>query len=88
MPIHHLAGYDGATSDELRERRPITMFLDWEQGCGYEQFEHDWNRLLTCYDPWSLPMTRRHVFTPGMLTGFWVGRLFVRKIIYMSWLSR
>ena len=34
----------GATSDELRTK--TTMFLDWEQGCGYEQFEHDWNRLL------------------------------------------
>ncbi|KAF8520995.1 hypothetical protein JB92DRAFT_2828040 [Gautieria morchelliformis] len=46
---------------------PTTMFADWGQGCGSEQYEHDWIRLLTCYIPWMPPMIRRRVFTPGML---------------------
>ncbi|KAF8495008.1 hypothetical protein JB92DRAFT_2994785 [Gautieria morchelliformis] len=48
---------------------PTTMFADWGQGCGSEQYEHDWIRLLTCYIPWMPPMIRRRVFTPGMLKG-------------------
>ncbi|KAF8495005.1 hypothetical protein JB92DRAFT_3126695 [Gautieria morchelliformis] len=55
-----------------------TMFADWGQGCGSEQYDHDWSRLLTCYIPWVpvISVIIPRVFTPGMLTGTWVGRGF------------
>ncbi|KAF8494023.1 hypothetical protein JB92DRAFT_2835036 [Gautieria morchelliformis] len=66
------------TDDELAERtRPTTGFADWVPGCGSEQYEHDWIRLLTCYIPSPQPMIRPRAFTPGMLNGTWVGRCFI-----------
>jgi hypothetical protein len=56
----------------------MTPFAEWGPGRGSEQYEHDWMRLLTCYSPWDQPMIRCRVFTPGMITGAWVGRVFVR----------
>lgn len=35
---------------------------DWKQGCGFEQFKHDWNRLLTCHNPCSQPMMRHRIY--------------------------
>ncbi|KAF8495009.1 hypothetical protein JB92DRAFT_3230351 [Gautieria morchelliformis] len=57
---------------------PTTMFADWGQGCGSEQYDHDWSCLLTCYIPWMpvISVIIPRVFTPGMLTGTWVGRCF------------
>ena len=60
-------------------RRPTTQFAEWGPDRDSEQYEHDWLRLITCYSPWDQPMIRRRVFTPGMVTGNWVGRLFVRR---------
>lgn len=74
---HLLVGYEGPTIEELQaETRLTTEFADWSESHARDH-EHDWSRLLTCYDPWTQPMTRRRVFTPGMLAGTWVGRLFV-----------
>ena len=58
--------------------RPTTQLAGWGPGHGSEQYEHDWMRLITCYSAWNHPMIRRRVFTPGMLTGAWIGRIFVR----------
>ncbi|KAF8494037.1 hypothetical protein JB92DRAFT_2997379 [Gautieria morchelliformis] len=66
------------TGDDLAEQKqPTTKFAEWGQDGGSERHEHDWTRLLTCYSPWTQPVTRRGcVFTPGMVTGTWVGRMF------------
>jgi hypothetical protein len=71
-------GYDGPAGDDLVEQtQQTTKFAEWGQDGGSEQHEHDWTRLLTCYNPWTQPMIRRCVFTPGMVSGTWVGRMFV-----------
>jgi hypothetical protein len=68
----------GTDTPLATHRRPTTPFAEWGPGRGSEQYEHDWMRILTCYSPWDQPMIRRRVFTPGMITGAWVGRVFVR----------
>jgi hypothetical protein len=73
-----LDGYGGPIGNDLAEQaRPTTLFADWGPGYDSQRYEHDWMRLLICFSPWTHPMIRRRVFTPGMLTGTWVGRLFV-----------
>ena len=57
---------------------PTTQLAEWGPGRGSEEYEHDWMRLITCYIPCHRPIIRRRVFTPGMLTGSWIGRIFVR----------
>ncbi|KAF8491394.1 hypothetical protein JB92DRAFT_3100517 [Gautieria morchelliformis] len=70
-------GYDGLTGDDLvAQTQKTTNFAEWGQKGGSKQHEHDWTRLLTCYSPWTQPMIRRCVFTPGMVSGTWVGRMF------------
>jgi hypothetical protein len=71
-------GYHGPIDEEIdQQAMPTTKFVEWGPGRG-DDFEHDWHRLTTCYSPWGQPTIRRRVFTPGMLAGTWVGRLFVR----------
>ena len=80
-PIHLPVGFQGPTIEEVAEQtRPTTQFADWEKGhtSGYD---HDWNRLITCYSPWTQPMVRWCVYTPGMLAGTWTGRLFVNHSV-------
>ncbi|KAF8574453.1 hypothetical protein K439DRAFT_801889 [Ramaria rubella] len=72
----------GPTRQDLEDRkRPTTRFVEWspaKDGFRAERLEHDWVRLLTCFDPWSEPAMdpKPHAFTPGMLAGKWVGRCF------------
>ena len=61
-----------------QHHQPMTQLAEWGPGRGSEQYEHDWMRLITCYSAWYQPLIRRRVFTPGMLTGNWIGRVFVR----------
>ena len=77
-PIPALAGHESNNDQASDEQTPRTPFADWNTGCS-KQYEHDWMRLITCYSPWTQPMIRRNVFTPGMMTGTWVGRMFVRS---------
>ena len=74
------AGTEGSDHLDIsnEHRRPTTQLAEWGPGRGSEQYEHDWMRLLTCYTPCHQPIIRRRVFTPGMLTGSWIGRVFVR----------
>ena len=74
------AGSPDPNSPNMDEHHlPATQFEEWGPGRGSEQYEHDWMRLITCYSPWNQPMIRRRVFTPGMMTGTWVGRFFVSR---------
>ena len=76
-PIRLPVDFHGPTIEEVAEKtRPTTRFAEWREGHASD-YEHDWNRLITCYSPWTQPMVRRRVFTPGMLAGTWIGRLFV-----------
>ena len=70
----------GPNNEGLDGYRPTTLFAEWGPDLGSEQYEHDWIRLITCYNPWTQPMVRRRVFTPGMVTGTWTGRLFVSRL--------
>ena len=40
------------------------------------QHEHDWLRLVHCYNPWLDAKIKVRVYTPGMLNGLWAGRMF------------
>ena len=40
------------------------------------QHEHDWLRLVHCFNPWLDAKIKVRVYTPGMLNGLWAGRMF------------
>ena len=72
------AGTPDPTDVDMEEHHlPTTQFAEWGPDRGSEQYPHDWMRLITYYSPWNQGMIRRRVFTPGMMTGTWVGCLFV-----------
>jgi hypothetical protein len=72
-------GEDYEALGRLRTRR-----VEWGKGGESEMHEHDWMRLLTCYDPWSQPPMRDRVFTPGMLDGVWEGRWLVHFLLVIK----
>lgn len=41
------------------------------------RYDHDWARLISCIDPWSITEVRGPVFQYGSLHGLWNGRLVV-----------
>lgn len=44
------------------------------------QFDLDWNRMCFCYNPRVDPKEKGVVYSPGSITGQWLGRLLVRII--------
>ncbi|KAF8574414.1 hypothetical protein K439DRAFT_854639 [Ramaria rubella] len=73
-------GWDNPTRQDYEEKmRPATRFVDWDStthGFSWGRHNHDWERLLRCYDPWkqvtAVTPGVRQVFTRGMLDGEWV----------------
>jgi hypothetical protein len=41
------------------------------------KWDGDWERLVSCWDPWSEPFFRGPVYPLGALDGLWVGRMIV-----------
>ncbi|KAH9924116.1 hypothetical protein B0H21DRAFT_701129 [Amylocystis lapponica] len=40
-------------------------------------WDHDWQRLTCCADPWHVPARKGAVYTHGALAGLWQGRILV-----------
>lgn len=79
-------GWIGPTAEDIyKQIRVQTPCIDWDEHehNGIWGNEHDWNRLCVCVEPWSGPVMRGRVFTPGMLHGNWVGHLLVRACCHM-----
>ena len=43
-------------------------------------WDDDWERFMTCWDPWSQPYYKGPVYTLGSLTGLWQGRLLIPDV--------
>ncbi|KZV74146.1 hypothetical protein PENSPDRAFT_749642 [Peniophora sp. CONT] len=43
-------------------------------------WDDDWERFMTCWNPWSQPYYKGPVYSPGSLTGLWQGRLLVPDV--------
>ena len=79
-------GWEGATEEDYDAFRKVrTRGIEWkDEDDESATHEHDWMRLLTCFNPWNQPSARGRVFTPGMLDGVWEGRWLVRVLISAS----
>jgi hypothetical protein len=44
------------------------------------KWDNDWMRLTYCYNPWLDQPSKGTVYTSGLLTGLWQGRMIVSPI--------
>jgi hypothetical protein len=52
------------------------------------KWDNDWMRLNYCYNPWIDIPAKGTVYTPGMLTGLWQGRMIVGLPHFFSAVTR
>lgn len=64
-------GWSGASTEKYD--RLGMRSLNWSQDSSFRH-EHDWQRLLCCYNPWTTKRVSTEAFSPGQFKGTWEGR--------------
>lgn len=70
-------GWSGALTEKY-DRLGMKGF-QWNENSSIRH-EHDWKRLLYCYNPWTRIPVSTTVFSPGQLEGTWEGRWLVSGV--------
>jgi hypothetical protein len=68
--------WENLTEQELD--REFSGLSSWTLKSPSSKYDNDWMKLNYCWDPWAYSPNKGAVYTPGMFTGLWQGRMIVR----------
>ncbi len=77
---------DGDCESQTLKSHAHRVLEKWWSGevpRGSVRHEHEWQRMTRCFNPYLDTKLKIRIFTPGMLSGTWEGRMLVSSLLFV-----